>query len=295
MYTTHKKSPATESVAARSADPDPDMSDVLPGDSTEPTTLAAAVASLRAEMLPVVLTMTVNVVPVAGAAGRMKSQVLPAVTLHVYTPPLLAAFRVTVWVRGPAPALVDPVTTGRTVAGPATVMSEDTDTAALEATLCSTDNPLLITAALLTGTSNTGVAPTLRVSKWAVAEYVDAYRALPENDVSEVVTLATTAVGVDCDVEVTVKEVLAVTSPFRVDPAATVRPPEPTDRLLWAMVALELTSTWNTLLLTPFPPVASNSRLPAVAPAFTFPLITVPVKVALEPDTARAEVPPEGV
>ncbi len=100
------------------------------------------------------------VVPVAGAAGRMKSQVLPAVTLHVYTPPLFAAFRVTVWVRGPAPALVDPVTTGRTVAGPATVMSEDTDTAALEATLCSTDNPLLITAALLTGTCQRRAALT---------------------------------------------------------------------------------------------------------------------------------------
>jgi hypothetical protein len=66
--------------------------------------------------------------------------------------------------------------------------------------------PAVSAAGRVPRTSNTGVAPTLRVSKWAVAEYVDAYRALPENDVSEVVTLATTA---DCDVEVTVKEVLA--------------------------------------------------------------------------------------
>lgn len=48
--------------------------------------------------------------------------------------------------------------------------------------------------------------PTFRVIKWAVAEYVDAYRALPENDVSDVVTLATTADGVDCDDDVTVRD-----------------------------------------------------------------------------------------
>ncbi len=46
------------------------MSEVLAGDSTEPTTLAAAVASLRAEMLPVVLTMTVNLPFIINALGE---------------------------------------------------------------------------------------------------------------------------------------------------------------------------------------------------------------------------------